>query len=111
MTFPYFYEIHEGDDEIGTQIIVAHERRFAPLEFLKLVQEARRKVLESFEEDTLTEAVADELERAHGFVYVSDDRLTAAVNVSEAEDETYLTATGTDHRGIYLRIDDAAGDA
>ncbi len=102
----YYYEIHEGDDELGTQVIVAHEARFQPRDFLKLVLEARAKVLDTFEEDSLTEAVATELERAHGFVYVSDDRLTAAVNVSEVESETYLTATGQDRRSIYLSLDE-----
>jgi hypothetical protein len=102
----YYYEIHEGDDELGTQVVVAHETRFQPLQFLRLVQEARARVLDTFEEDTLTEAIAAELERAHGFVYLSDDRLTAAVNVSDVEGETYLTATGHDRRGIYLPLDD-----
>ncbi len=102
----YYYEIHEGDDELGTQVIVAHETRFQPLDFLKMVEEARARLLDTFEEDTLTEAIADELERTRGFVYVSDDRLTAAVNVSDVEGETYLTATGTDHRSIYLSLDD-----
>ncbi len=102
----YYYEIHEGDDELGTQVIVAHETRFQPLDFLKLVQEARVKVLDTFEEDTLTEAIAAELERTRGFVYVSDDRLTAAVNVSDIEGETFLTATGSDQRSIYLSLDD-----
>lgn len=111
MTDPYFYEIHEGDEELGTQVIVAHEKRFAPLEFLRLVKEARRKVIDTFEEDTLTEAIAAELERSHGFVYVSDDRLTAAVNVSNEEEETYLAATGTDHRSIYLSLDRDVSDA
>lgn len=102
----YYYEIHEGDDELGAQVIVAHETRFQPLQFLRLVQEARARVLDTFEEDTLTEAIAAELERAHGFFYVSDDRLTAAVNVSDVEGETYLTATGQDRRGIYLSLDE-----
>lgn len=101
----YFYEIHEGDDELGTAVIVAHERRFAPLDFLKTVKEARKKVLDTFEEDTLTEAIAVELEKSHGFVYVSDDRLTAAVNVSDVEEDNYLAATGDEHRGIYLPLD------
>lgn len=102
----YFYEIHEGDDDVGTGVIVAHERRFPPLSFLKVVQEVRAKVLGVFEEDTLAEAIAAELERAHDFVHVSDDRLTAAVNVSDVEGETYLTATGDTHRSIYIPLDE-----
>lgn len=102
----YFYEIHDGGEELGTQVIVAHETRFAPLDFLRLVQEARRKVVDVFEEDSLSEAVAGQLEREHGFTYVSDDRLTAAVNVSEVEEENYLTATGEADRSIYLSLEE-----
>lgn len=101
----YFYEVHEGDEELGTTVMLAHEKRFAPLDFLKTVKEARKKVLDTFEEDTLTEAVAVELERSHGFLYVSDDRLTAAVNVSDVEEENYLVATGGQQRSIYLSLD------
>ena len=102
----YYYEIHEGDDQLGAQVIVAHETRFQPLDFLRLVKQARARVLDSFEQDTLTEAIAADLERAHGFTYLSDDRLTAAVNVSDNELETFLTATGTDKRSIYISLDD-----
>ena len=52
--------------------------------------EARARVLGSFEEDTLVEAVAHDLERQHGFVHIDDARLSAAVNVSEQEGETFL---------------------
>jgi hypothetical protein len=106
MAVLYFYEIHEGDDELGTQVIVAHETRYQPLDFLRLVKQARAKVVGVFEEDTLTEAIAAELERSYGFTYVSDDRLTAAVNVSEDEGETFLAATGNGERSIYLSLDD-----
>ena len=102
----YYYEIHEGDDQFGAQVILAHETRFQPLDFLRLVKQARARVLDTFEQDTLTEAIAADLERTHGFTYVSDDRLTAAVNVSEREDETFLAATGDEHRSIYLALDE-----
>ncbi len=102
----YFYEIHEGDDQVGTAVILAHETRFEARDFLKLVLEARARVLNAYREDSLTEAIAAELERSRGFVYVSDDRLTAAVNVSDAEGETYLAATRTDRRSIYLPLDE-----
>ena len=38
----------------------------------------------------LIEAIATVLEREHGFLYVSDDRLSAAVNVSKQEDDNFL---------------------
>ena len=47
-----------------------------------------RQIQDSFEHDTLIEAIAVELERDHDFVYVSDDRLVAAVNVSTVETRT-----------------------
>ena len=40
--------------------------------------------------DTLIEAIADVLERDHGFVFVGDDRLAAAVNVSTEEADNFL---------------------
>ncbi len=43
-----------------------------------------------FDHDTLIEAIAVELERDHGFIYVTDDRLVAAVNVSTEDDENFL---------------------
>ena len=33
---------------------------------------------------------AEELEQDYGFVYVSDDRLTAAVNVSKTDEDNFL---------------------
>ena len=41
-------------------------------------------------QDTLVEAIASELERDYEFITVSDDRLTAAVNVSKDDDENFL---------------------
>lgn len=86
----YFYELHEGDDDLYGDAILAHEVEFTPEDFFELVQQVRRRVQETFEEDTLVEAIANELEREHGFTYVSDERLTAAVHVSEQEDDNYL---------------------
>ena len=78
----YFYELHEGDDDLYSDVLLARDEEIAPEDFFDLVQAIRRRVAAGFEEDTLIEAIAVELERSHGFVYVSDERLTAAVNVS-----------------------------
>jgi hypothetical protein len=86
----YFYELHEGDDEIYSDILLVHEEEYSPQEFFELVQSIRHNVATGYEEDTLSEAVAAALEREHGFIFVSDARLTAAVNVSKDEDENYL---------------------
>ncbi len=88
----YFYELHEGDDELYSDALLTHEREFSADEFFELVQETRRRVQDTFEEDTLVEAIARELERSHGFTYVSDALLVAAVNVSRIEEENYLAA-------------------
>ena len=86
----YFYELHEGDDDLFTDALLVHELEFDDEQFLEFVLEARQQVLETFREDTLVEAIAHELERRHGFTFVDDARLTAAVNVSASDDGTFL---------------------
>ena len=86
----YFYELHEGDDDVYSDVLLAHDNEFDEDEFLELVLEARREVIERFEEDSLVEAIANELERRHGFVHIDDSRLRVAVNVSADERETYV---------------------
>src|SRR5664279_1867883 len=86
----YFYELHEAEGDIFSDLILVHEERFEPDEFLELVKAASRKVRDSYDEDTLIEAVARLLEEEQGFTTVSDDRLTASVLVATNEDETQL---------------------
>jgi hypothetical protein len=86
----HFYELHEGDDDVFADLLLAREEELEPEDFFELVQSVRRRVIETFEQPTLIEAIADELERDHGFITISDDRLTAAVNVSKDEDENFL---------------------
>ena len=86
----YFYELHEGDEDIFTDVLLAHEIEYDEQEFLELVLEARREVLTSFEEDTLAEAIANELQRRQGFLHIDDSRLRVAVNVSVNEEETFV---------------------
>ena len=88
----YFYELHESDDELFTEALLAHDSEYDENEFLELVQEARRDVLDNFEEDSLIEAVANHLQRTHGFVHIDDKQLRAAVRVSANDGETELTA-------------------
>lgn len=108
----YFYELHEGDDELYSDVILAHDQEIPAEDFYDIVQEIRRRIRDTFEEDTLIEAIAVELEREHGFLYVSDDRLTAAVNVSKDDSDNFLIATddefgalgraGVDYEGVLL---------
>lgn len=88
----YFYELHEGDEEIFMDLLLAHDELFEPEDFFELVQVVREKVQHRFEEDTLIEAIASELEREHGFTYVSDDKLMASVHVSPIDKENRLIA-------------------
>jgi hypothetical protein len=99
----YFYELHESDDELFSDALLAHAEDFSEDEFFDLVMEARAKVLDRFEEDTLVAAVARELERSHEFIYIDDRHLRAAVNVSIVEEENVPAA-------IEDRDDDEEGD-
>lgn len=88
----YFYELHEGDDEIFMDLLLVHDELLEPEDFFELVQVVREKVQPRFEEDTLIEAIASELEREHGFTFVSDERLSASVHVSPIDKENRLIA-------------------
>lgn len=98
----YFYEIHEGDEDVGTAVLVGHPERIDPIDFFAMVKKARALVLESYEEDSLAEAIANELQRTEGFVHVTDDLLIASVNVDESDEDTYLVTEGADERTIFL---------
>jgi hypothetical protein len=87
----HFYELHEGDDDVFADILLVREEEMEPEEFFTVVQSIRRRVQDSFEHDTLVEAIAEELESDYDFIAVTDDRLTAAVNVSKDEDDNFLT--------------------
>ena len=92
----FFYELHEGDNEVYSDVLVVSESEWEPDEFFDLVQSIRRRIQDSYIHDTLIEAIAVELERDHGFIYVSDDRLAAAVNVSVEESENFLAELEVD---------------
>ena len=103
----FFYELREGDDDIFADLLLVREEEMDPDEFFELVQSIRLQVQDNFEQDTLIEAIAEELEREHGFIPISDDRLSASVNVSKIEDDNYLAdlddeSEGPDYRGIFV---------
>ncbi len=87
----HFYELHEGDGDVFFDLLLFREEEMDPDEFFHVVQSVRRQVQDSYQTDSLIEAIAEELERAYGFVYVSDDRLTAAVNVSRIDEDNFLS--------------------
>jgi hypothetical protein len=92
----FFFELHEGDNEVYSDVLVVSESEWEPDEFFELVQSIRRRIQDIYVQDTLIEAIAVELERDHGFIHVSDDRLAAAVNVSTVESENFLAKLEVD---------------
>jgi hypothetical protein len=92
----FFYELHEGDDEVYSDVILASESEWERQEFFELVQRVRHDIQNAYEQDTLIEAIAAVLERDYEFIFVTDDRLTAAVNVSTQEAENFLAVLDGD---------------
>jgi hypothetical protein len=88
----YFYELHEGDEDIFSDVLLVRDDEMDADDFFELVQSIRRRIQDSYVDDTLIEAIATVLEREHDFVFVSDGRLTAAVNVSTEDSENVLVA-------------------
>jgi hypothetical protein len=101
----FFYELHEGATDLMTDALLISEREVPPDDFARLVKEARAAVLETFEEETLVEAVARELEQKHGFVYVADERLSAAMSVGVEDEDTFLVEQSDEFRSIVVELD------
>jgi hypothetical protein len=107
----YFYELHEGDDDVFSDLLLVTDEEMAPEDFFELVQSIRERVQDSFEDDTLIEAIANELEREHGFTFVSDARLSASVHVSPIDDENRLislddeASESAEFRSMYAELD------
>jgi hypothetical protein len=91
MLIMHFYELHEGDGDVFADLLLARAEEMEPEEFFEIVQSIRRRIVDTFGHSTLVEAIADELEREYEFTAITDDRLTAAVNVSRDEDENFLS--------------------
>jgi len=102
----FFYEIHEGDEDVGTAVLLAHEQRLEPDDFFTLVKKVRALLKDAYEEDTLSEAIANELQRSHGFLHVTDDLLVASINVGETDADTYLVTQGEDARTVFVKGDE-----
>src|SRR5262245_19050748 len=86
----HFYELHEGDDDTFFDVLLFSDEEMDPDDFFTIVHGIRRRIQDSFEADSLVEAIAEELEQDYGFIYISDDRLTAAANVSKVEEDNFL---------------------
>jgi hypothetical protein len=101
----YFYELHEGATDLMTDALLASERDHTPAEFAEMVEAARKQVVESYEEDTIVEAVARELERSHGFTYIGDEKLRASMSVGTEEEDTYLVDQSDEFRSIVVEME------
>ena len=101
----FFYELHEGATDLLTDAILVTERERSPEEFADAVLQARQAVIETFEEDTLVEAIARELERGHDFTYISDEKLTASMSVGMTEQETFLVEQSDEFRSIIAEVE------
>jgi hypothetical protein len=112
----FYYELREGDDDVFAELLLAREDEMDAESFFELVQSIRRRIQDSYRHGTLIEAIAEELEQDHEFISISDERLTASVNVSMADEDNFLGTLdpeededpeGADYRGIFV---DFAGD-
>jgi hypothetical protein len=120
----HFYELHEGDGDVFFDCLLFREEEMDPEEFFTVVQSIRRRIQDSYATDSLIEAIAEELEQDYGFTFVSDDRLTAAVNVSKTEEDNFLADLeaeeldageldavdeGVDYRAVYADFEPTDG--
>jgi hypothetical protein len=101
----FFYELHEGPTDLMTDALLVSERDHSPERFAELVRTARRAVVDTFEDDTLVEAVARELERSHDFTYISDEKLRASMSVGVEEEDTFLVEPSEEFRSIVAELE------
>lgn len=101
----FFYELHEGATDLMTDALLVSDRDHTPAQFATMVEAARRAVIETYEEDTLVEAIARELERAHGFTYIGDEKLRASMSVGAEEEDTYLVEQSDEFRSMIVEME------
>lgn len=101
----FFYELHEGATDLLTDALLVSESEIPPEAFARMVQAARAAVIDTFEEDTLVEAIARELERSHGLTYIADEKLTASMAVGLEEEDTFLVETSDEYRTLIAEMD------
>ena len=88
-----------------TDALLVSGRDHTPAEFAQVVETARKAILETYEEDTLVEAIARELERSHGFTYIGDDKLRASMSVGVEDVDTYLVEQSEEFRSIVVEME------
>jgi hypothetical protein len=70
-----------------------------------MVKAARSAVLDTYEEDTLVDAIGRELERSHGFTYASDDKLRASMSIGVEDEDTFLVDQSDEFRSIVAELE------
>jgi hypothetical protein len=101
----FFYELHEGATDLMTDALLVSELDHTPEAFASMVQAARTAIIDTFEEDTLVEAIARELERNHGFTYISDEKLRASMSVGMEPEDTQLVDQSDEFRSIVAELE------
>ena len=101
----FFYELHEGATDLMTDALLVSELDHTPETFASMVQAARTAIIDTFEEDTLVEAIARELERTHGFTYISDEKLRASMSVGIEPEDTRLVDQSDEFRSIVAELE------
>jgi hypothetical protein len=101
----FFYELHEGATDLMTDALLVSERDHTPEAFASMVEASRAAILDTYEEDTLVEAVARELERNHGFTYIGDEKLRASMSVGVGDDDTYLVEPSEEFRSMVVEME------
>jgi hypothetical protein len=87
----YFYELHESDTDLFADVLLAHSTEYDEAEFLEMVLEARKRVIDGHDAGSLIEAVAAVLSEQGGFLIIDDSQLRVAVNVSADDDGTFVS--------------------
>jgi hypothetical protein len=105
MTRLFFYELHEGATDLLTDALLISDEEHSPEAFAQLVERSRSAVIDTFEDDTLVEAIARELERSHGFTYLSDEKLTASMSVGLSTQDTFLVDQSDEFRSMIVEMD------
>jgi hypothetical protein len=101
----FYYELHGGPTDLMTDAILVSERDHTPEQFEALVKAARSTVIDTYEEDTLVEAIARELDRSHGFTYIGDEKLHASMSVGAEEEDTYLVEQSDEFRSLVAELE------
>ena len=101
----FFYELHEGATDLMTDALLVSETDHTAEQFASMVLAARAAIIDTFEEDTLVEAIARELERGHGFTYISDEKLRASMSVGMQDEDNHLVEQSDEFRSIVAELD------